>query len=454
MPAQEHKLPLSNLDWLLPPVDVSVFLCYYNPNNTCNDNFNPAVPMVISTLKKALANTLVHYYAFAGELSCNPASELELLCNNRGVDFIQAYADVQLKELNLHKPDVSVEGKIVPKRRQGVLCIQVTELQCGGLVIGCTFDHRIADAFSANMFLLAWAEIARGQPVSCLPTFDRSLLRPRQFGHYNKSIDGMYKPLSAPPTRGHNDHHPISRIYYIDADTINRIHSLANTANSMNGNMQKSKLESFTAFLWQVFARNSNTEKAKRIKMGVIVDGRTRLAKNYGEQEQLFEKHRHVHPICNYVGNVLSIPFGDLSISDIMKKPLTSVADEVQEFLSSALTKEHFMGLIDWVEVHRPKPTLARIYCTSSEEDVAIVVSSGLRFPVRRVDFGWGRPAFGSYHFSWESSAGYVMPMPSPSGNGDWIVYMHCTKEHLEYLEEEVCDVFKPMSSHYLNLPI
>ncbi|KAK9133482.1 hypothetical protein Scep_013010 [Stephania cephalantha] len=152
--------------------------------------------------------------------------------------------------------------------------------------------------------------------------------------------------------------------------------------------------------------------------------------------------------------NVLSIPIGDLSVSDIMKKPLSSVADEVQEFLSSALTKEHFMGLIDWVEVPRPKPTLARIYCTSSEEEVAIVVSSGLRFPVRRVDFGLGRPAFGSYHFSWESSAGDVMPMPSPSGNGDWIVYMHCTKEHLEYLEEEVCDVFKPMSSHYLNLDI
>ncbi|KAK9155780.1 hypothetical protein Sjap_003260 [Stephania japonica] len=451
LPAQEHKLPLSNLDWLLPPVDVSVFFCYYNPNNTWNENFNSAVPMA-NTLKKALANTLAYYYAFAGELSRNPTGELELLCNNQGVDFIEAYADVQLKELNLYKPDVSVEGKLVPKRKQGVLCIQVTELQCGGLVIGCTFDHRIADAFSANMFLLAWAEIAREKPVSHLATFDRSLLCPRQFGHYDKSIDGMYKPLSAPPTRGNNDHNPISRIYYINADTINRIQSQANRANSIKGNRQKSKLESFTAFLWQVFARNIGNEKTKRIRMGIVVDGRTRIAMNHGEQERLFVKHHQVHPVCNYFGNVISIPFGDTSISNIMKKPLSSVADEVQEFLSSALTKEHFMGLIDWVEVHRPKPTLARIFCTSSEEEVAFVVSSGLRFPVNRVNFGWGRPAFGSYHFSWESSAGYVMPMPSPSGNGDWIVYTHCAKDHLEYLEEEVCDVFKPMSSHYLRV--
>ncbi|KAK9155779.1 hypothetical protein Sjap_003259 [Stephania japonica] len=453
LPAQEHKLPLSNLDWLLPSVDVSVFFCYYNPKDTWNENFNPAVPTVISTLKKALANTLVHYYPFAGELSRNPAGELELLCNNQGVDFIKAYADVKLKELNLHKPDVSVEGKLVPERKQGVLCIQVTKLQCGGLVVGCTFDHRIADAFSANMFLLAWAEITRGKPVSHLPTFDRSLLRPRQFGHYDKSIDGMYEPLSTPLMRGPNDHHPASRIYYIDADTINQIHSLANRGNSIKGHMQKSKLESFTAFLWQVFAGRIGNEKAKRIKMGIIVDGRTRIAMNHGEEGEQREIHHHVHPICNYIGNVLSIPFGDLSINDIMEKPLSSVADEVQEFLSSALTKEHFTGLIDWVEVHRPKPTLARIYCTSSSgEEVAFVVSSGLRFPLSRVDFGWGRPALGSYHFSWESSAGYVMPMPSPSGNGDWIVYMHCTKDHLEYLEEEVCDVFKPMSSHYLNL--
>ncbi|KAK9155781.1 hypothetical protein Sjap_003261 [Stephania japonica] len=263
------------------------------------------------------------------------------------------------------------------------------------------------------MFLLAWAEIARGKLASHLATFDRSLLRPLQFGPYGKSIGGMYKPLSAPPTRGTNDHHPISRIYYINADTINRIQSLANRANSIKGNRQK--------------------------------NGRTRIAMNHGEQEQLFVKHRQVHPVCNYFGYVISIPFGDLSISNIMKKPLSSVADEVQEFLSSALKKEHFTGLINWVE-----PTLARIYCTSNEEEVAFVVSSGLIFPMRRVDFGW----VGSYHFSWESSAGYVMPMRSPSRNGDWMVYMHCAKDHLEYLEEKVGYVFKPMSSHYLNLDI
>ncbi|BAT88821.1 hypothetical protein VIGAN_05243900, partial [Vigna angularis var. angularis] len=31
LPMQEHWLPLSNLDLLLPPLDVGVFFCYKNP---------------------------------------------------------------------------------------------------------------------------------------------------------------------------------------------------------------------------------------------------------------------------------------------------------------------------------------------------------------------------------------------------------------------------------------
>src|SRR5262245_29517370 len=97
---------------------------------------------------------------------------------------------------------------------------QVTELQCGGLVVACTFDHRIADAFSANMFLVAWAEIAREKQISILPTFERSLLRPRLSGHYDASIDNMYMPLSTLTPPKNPDDLTVSRIYCIDADSI------------------------------------------------------------------------------------------------------------------------------------------------------------------------------------------------------------------------------------------
>ena len=119
LPLQDHWLPQSNLDLLLPPVDVGVFFCYKNHNNT------PTFMSMVRVLKNALAQVLVSYYAFAGEMVNNTVGEPELLCNNRGVDFVEAFADIELQDLNLYNPDESIEGKLVPKKKNGVLCVQV-----------------------------------------------------------------------------------------------------------------------------------------------------------------------------------------------------------------------------------------------------------------------------------------------------------------------------------------
>jgi Transferase family len=45
--------------------------------------------------------------------------EPEILCNNGGVDLIEAYADVDLSELNLYNPNDNVEVKLVPQNKGG-----------------------------------------------------------------------------------------------------------------------------------------------------------------------------------------------------------------------------------------------------------------------------------------------------------------------------------------------
>ncbi|KAM2736775.1 hypothetical protein PS2_024428 [Malus domestica] len=155
--------------------------------------------------------------------------------------------------------------------------------------------------------------------------------------------------------------------------------------------------------------------------------------------------------MATYFGNVLSIPFGGEKVEDLTKKPLNWVVEEVHNFLECAVTKEHFLGLIDWVEAHRPVPGLAKIYGSRSDEGPAFVVSYGQRFPAWKMDFGWGSPVFRSYHFPWGGNAGYVMPIPSPVGNGDWIVYMHMVKGQVELIENEAADVLKPLTFDYLS---
>jgi hypothetical protein len=136
LPLHEHWLPLSNLDLLLPPLDVGVFFCYKRPTSSTL-TISPSSPAtnsynfrsMVGVLKKAMAQVLVSYYAFAGEVVANSVGEPELLCNNRGVDFFEAVADIELMDLNLYNPDDSIEGKLVPRKKNGVLAVQVCSIR-------------------------------------------------------------------------------------------------------------------------------------------------------------------------------------------------------------------------------------------------------------------------------------------------------------------------------------
>ncbi|KAK7841542.1 shikimate o-hydroxycinnamoyltransferase [Quercus suber] len=360
LPLQEHWLPLSNLDLLLPPVDVGVFFCYKKNTSLLGKDLSNNFPSMVRVLKKALAQALVTYYAFAGEVVSNPVGEPEILCNNRGVDFVEAFAESELKDLDLYNPDDTIEGKLVPKKKHGVLAVQATELKCGGLVVACTFDHRIADAYSANLFLVSWAEMAQSKPISTVPCFRRSLLNPRRPGSIHPSLNDVYVPVtSLPPPKDPQpgDDYLISRIYYIKADQLNLLQSLATTTNGC----RRTKLESFSAFLWKMVAKHAilNNVDKKVTKMGIVVDGRTRLGDGDIDKASL---------MGSYFGNVLSIPYGGKDVNEIDENPLR-----------------------------------------------------------------------------------YVMPMPSPSCNGDWVVYVHLLKGQVELIETEAAHLFRPLTFDYLQ---
>ena len=84
--------------------------------------------------------------------------------------------------------------------------LQVTELKCDGIVVACAFDHRVADAYSTNMLLVSWAEIARSKPLSMAPSFRRSLLNQIRPGRIDPSLFEMYVPIpSLPPPEEYHE---------------------------------------------------------------------------------------------------------------------------------------------------------------------------------------------------------------------------------------------------------
>lgn len=251
----------------------------------------------------------------------------------------------------------------------------------------------------------------------------------------------MYVPISElPPPDLDDSDHLISRIYYVTVENLCNLQSLA-----VDGcvNKKRTKLESFSGFLWKMLAECVDAGK-RTCKMGIVVDGRTRLSNrddNNGGRAKL---------MAAYFGNVLSVLVAEKRGDELIEKPFSWVVDAVHECLECSATKEHFLDLIDWVEAHRPISAVVKVYCNKSDEGPAFVMSSGQWFPVSKVDFGWGKPIFGSYHFPWGGKCGYVMPMPGPRGNGDWVVYMHLFKGQLDFIENRAGHVFRPFSFDFI----
>nr|XP_043629820.1 coniferyl alcohol acyltransferase-like [Erigeron canadensis] len=433
-PANEYWLPQSNLDLLLPPLAAGVFFCYKKKEG----DIDMSPEYVVNTLKKSLARVLSIFYPLAGEIVRNSQGEPEVRCNNNGVEFIHAQADVDLKSLDFHHPDETVKGKLVPNISCGLISVQVTELNCGSVIVACAFDHRIADGVSLNLFLVSWAELTKFKQISNMPSFRPSILNPRRPPFYDTTFDDLYLPISSLPPPPPSDEQLHSRIFYIPAKSINQLQSDASSDGA-----RRSKLQSFTAFVWKLFAHDGQNEVSKKSRMGVIVSGRNFLKGN-GENESSLLK--------NHFGNILSIPYGELDNEYLRTRPLSKIAKEVNEFVAKATKEEHFRGLIDWVELHRPEPAVARVYFKLQETDgEAVVVSSGQGFPIHDMSFGWGEPDFGSYHFPWGGQTGYMTTMPSATKNGDWVVYTHLKQKHLDLIESKASHVFIPVTNSYLK---
>ncbi|ONK72986.1 uncharacterized protein A4U43_C04F25740 [Asparagus officinalis] len=416
---QEHRMPLSNLDFLLPPVDVGVFFVYRNREHQLRSSSK------FDTLKTSLSEALATYYPLAGVITENLRGEPELLCNNSGVDFLEAYFERGIAELDLYNPEECLEGKLVPRKDEGVFCIQATELKCGGLVIACVFDHRIADAYSINMFLLGWSQLACSKPISIIPCF---YCFPHQL-HYaslcNSSITNLYVPASSLSLS--NNCSLTSRIYHVSLEHINRLQILSKAT---------TKLQAFSAFLWQTIAKGMKCNPENFCKMAIVVDGRSRLN----------------HDMSTYFGNLLGVVFRKHTAKDLSSMKLSEVVGIVEEMIKEGTKEEHFLELDNMIGKQSIKGVRSRIYSEEESDGAAFIVSSGRKFPMSEVDFGWGQPNFGSYHFGWGGKVGHIMPIPSTSCEEEWVVCARLMEWQVVALETYGEGIFRSLTSGHLML--
>ncbi|EAY77933.1 hypothetical protein OsI_32974 [Oryza sativa Indica Group] len=154
----------------------------------------PADPA--KAIRAALAEALVYYYPVAGRLrevadGGGAGNRLVVDCTAEGVVFVEADADVRLEDFGqpLLPPypcvgellcDAGDTRAVVGKP---LLLMQVTQLKCGGFVLGFHICHNIADGFGMAQLIMAIADLARGEPApTILPVWRRDLLTAARLG--------------------------------------------------------------------------------------------------------------------------------------------------------------------------------------------------------------------------------------------------------------------------------
>ncbi|KAI6706860.1 hypothetical protein NL676_009822 [Syzygium grande] len=381
-------LALSNLDLLSGRFPVTYFYFYWKPA-TDEDNFIS----IVEALKSSLAVTLTYFYPFAGRIVPNPSTgELEIVCDNTGVLVLEADASRELKKLDFHDFNQFMQGKLVHIQPDFLVQIQLTRYSCGSISLTFSFDHALGDASAFHKFLLSWSEISRDIPISCRPNHSRNL-RARTPPTYHSSLDQAFAKctlediLNIPTPKT-----LLKRLYHVEYESISNLQKLA----SLDG-QSRTKIEAFSAYLWKLMVRAIDVKLHAQCKMGWLVDGRGRMGN--GESD----------PSPDYIGNVLSLAVGEASPGLMLSRAVLGQGG----------------------------PTL--------------VVSSGRRFPVAELDFGFGRPVLGTVCSTVEKiGVGYVNQRSSARGDGSWTVSAILWPELAAAFESD--PILQPMSTRYLQL--
>ncbi|KAM3211045.1 hypothetical protein ACQJBY_064714 [Aegilops geniculata] len=287
---QRVELSFFDSPWVVLPPIQRVFL--YELGDA--DGF----PAVVERLKRALADTLAHYLPLAGMLEyAVETGDAFVDCTHAGVAFLEAEGDMDVRRLAGDEAhDIVAFLSLVPELDARVLPAPVLSVQAtrlsGGLAVGLSVHHVVADGRAVWRFMEAWSSASReGSPVTKVlgpPHYGREVI---QHPNGDELARDMLKTVAPnlPVVRGQYDFSQrflrARRTFYLGADDIRslrrRIDDLALAESAAGGDAPKRKPVStfvaLAALSWTAFVRSKGLGAGDDTYLMFLADLRSRL---------------------------------------------------------------------------------------------------------------------------------------------------------------------------------
>lgn len=376
LPPEPIKLTAMEALWL--PFPVLQHVLFYEVAGS------PPFDSVVRSLRSSLGATLASFAPLAGKLVyLEGTGDVAIACSaSDAVKFVAAESDADVRRLagdELH--DLATFQKLVPELDMGklptsVLAVQATRLE-GGLAVGVTVHHGVADGKSLWMFLEAWAAACRGEatPVAT-PCFDRSAIKLHLGEEIARTVLRKYAPklpqVAELEIFVEQRNRFTRRTFTVDAQQIERLKQrIARDGEARVAPLRRppSTFVAVVATAWTCFARCKTTAADDgEVFLLFIADVRERLDPPVG---------------AGYFGSCLTVRVARLPVRDIhgdgaLAAAASAIQEEIAKVAEDPLAGWDFLRLMETLV-----PVMER----------AMNVSGSPAFrPYDVGDFGWGKP--------------------------------------------------------------